>query len=110
MLERVAQRASAPSGSTELALARLTKPLQRKLTIGAVDDPLERDADRIAEQITQDSHAAPSHMAATNVLSRKCACGSSSTGSGSHTPTYSSRFAAADPSLSRHRLVTSRDR
>ena len=37
--------------------------LQRKLTIGASNDPLEQEADRIADQVL----AAPAHHALTSV-------------------------------------------
>lgn len=43
--------------------------IQRKLAVGAVDDPLEREADRIAESVV-----------AGSTLQRKCACGGSASG------------------------------
>jgi hypothetical protein len=55
--------------------AELRIPLQRKLAIGAVDDPLEREADRVAAQVMRmpDPAAATAGYSAP-VLRRKCAC------------------------------------
>jgi hypothetical protein len=47
-------------------------PLQAKLEVGSVDDPLERGADRVAWEITRDGSAAPA----------RCACGGVVDGSG----------------------------
>lgn len=69
--------------------AFLALGIQRKLSVGAVDDPLERKADRVAEQVmSRDGEASPPHAltAAPQVRSRrdpalaipavrrKCAC------------------------------------
>jgi hypothetical protein len=51
--------------------------LQPKLAIGPVDDPLEREADRLADEAIRTPDAAVSVTAATGRLSRKCtACAS----------------------------------
>ena len=71
------REAPSKKGSTG-APAGLPAFLQPKLRVGAIDDPLEREADRVAEQVTSSgspgiatSHAAPG-------IQRKCACGGSS--------------------------------
>jgi hypothetical protein len=48
--------------------------LQRKLAIGAVDDPLEREADRVAEQVMRMPEPAAVVSADAQVLLRKCPC------------------------------------
>lgn len=80
----------APGGSR---FARLPWPIQAKLEVGTVDDPLEREADRVAEQVMRMRDP----MASTNstargsssylqtgrpealeaTLQRKCSCGGS---------------------------------
>src|SRR5919109_4880018 len=51
-------------------------PIHYKLKVGAVDDPMEGEADRIAEQVMRLPE--PSRTgSAQGVLRRKCACGSS---------------------------------
>jgi hypothetical protein len=47
--------------------------LQPKLTVGDINDPLEREADRIADHVMQMPDAAPSIIAAPPEISRKCA-------------------------------------
>ena len=58
--------------------------LQRKLAIGAVDDPLEREADRAADAVmssgTLSSVRVASPATTRGAVQRKCACGGSSTG------------------------------
>ena len=50
-------------------------PMQRKLAIGSVSDPLEQEADRIADRVVQDrSGHAPTR---SNTSLRRCPCGSS---------------------------------
>jgi hypothetical protein len=48
-------------------------PLQRQLTVGPVDDPLEREADRVAAQVMRMPSPAPAISAAPILLRRKCA-------------------------------------
>jgi hypothetical protein len=48
-------------------------PLQRKLAIGAVNDPLEAEADAIADRVVGGSLASAPHFGAVAVR-RKCAC------------------------------------
>lgn len=47
--------------------------LQAKLEIGAVDDPLEREADAVADRVMGGTPAAPSLTSAPAALSRQCA-------------------------------------
>ena len=63
------RRFAAPVGS-ELAgvTARRARGLQARLEVGRSDDPLEHEADRVAERLT----AAPPGR-----LQRACACGGS---------------------------------
>ncbi len=51
-------------------------PLQRKLAIGSTTDPLETEADQVADQVMKMSASSPQLRgpAATPVLRRKCAC------------------------------------
>jgi hypothetical protein len=62
--------------------------LQRKLAVGAVDDPLEREADQVAEQVMAgNSPSAPGELGTgpevgseAYGVQRKCACGGSASG------------------------------
>ena len=47
--------------------------LQRKLAIGTVNDPLEREADRVAEQVIRMPAPAPVSRASSLQINRKCA-------------------------------------
>ncbi len=53
------------AASPETDNTPLYLPIQRKLTVGAVDDPLEKEADATAEQVMR--------MPATSFIQRKCA-------------------------------------
>jgi hypothetical protein len=57
----------------QAALRRLsrTAPIQCKLEIGAIDDPLEAEADRVADQVMRTPDAAAS-LSASPRISRKC--------------------------------------
>ena len=59
---------SAPEASVQLP-----GNIQRKLAIGAVDDPLEHEADRVADQVMRTPDPALSICAAPLQISRKCA-------------------------------------
>jgi hypothetical protein len=48
-------------------------PIQAKLDIGAVDDPLEREADRVADYVIRTPEPAPAMTSALPQVSRKCA-------------------------------------
>src|SRR5262245_19069010 len=54
-----------------------------ELTIGALDDPAERQADRMADRVMRMPDFAPAHdgrgagTTGVNLLRRKCACGGS---------------------------------
>jgi hypothetical protein len=65
MLRLLAQRAGATSNTPA--------PIQAKLNIGAVNDPLEHEADRVADQVMRMSATAVSAAAAPPQVSRKCA-------------------------------------
>jgi hypothetical protein len=81
MLERASLLKASPARITGPAHSRLAKPLQRKLRIGSVDDPLEREADRIAERIAHPPDLSSPITTSSNLaLSRKCTCGGSSQG------------------------------
>jgi hypothetical protein len=68
------------SASFERGVAPFTDPLiglpiQRKLAIGAVNDPLEAEADRMAEHIVSMSGGSPTSLKSdAHALRRKCAC------------------------------------
>src|ERR1700741_2327677 len=84
MQERLSLRRTSPAAKTGTPNQSLAKPLQRKLRIGMVDDPLERGADWIAERVAQ-TWGRRSHGSSTSgdlALRRKCACGGSSEGIG----------------------------
>jgi outer membrane protein OmpA-like peptidoglycan-associated protein len=54
-------------------LSRTTPHVQRKLQIGTVNDPLEAEADRVAEQVMRMSDPAISSTGPSHLLHRKCA-------------------------------------
>jgi hypothetical protein len=84
MQERVSLRRASPAAVVGTPTRWVAKPPQRKLRIGVVDDPLEREADWIAERVAQTSDRR-SHGSSTSgdlALRRKCACGGSSEGMG----------------------------
>jgi hypothetical protein len=86
-LARAAARAmpnrhfDATSGGPIFDLASITiepprLPLQRKLAIGASDDPLEREADRVADAVARSPGPVPAVASAVvPQVARKCACG-----------------------------------
>lgn len=70
--------ASGESGDSESTPRRtasaLPWPLQAKLVVGAVDDPLEREADRVAEQVMRmPEQAAATSISASSLSRHKCA-------------------------------------
>ncbi len=77
-----APRAAAPTRRADgffgnQAMLRRLSParigVQPKLEIGAVDDPLEREADRVADEVMRMPAPAPSFSDAPPQISRKCA-------------------------------------
>src|SRR5271157_3975680 len=54
-------------------LSRVQPRLQAKLEIGSASDPLEREAHRVANQVTNTAEPRSSLTAARAQLSRKCA-------------------------------------
>ena len=67
---------SEPNPSRSLRLMPLSFPLQRKLAIGETHDPLESEADRMADRVLRMTNpAAPvASSSAPPTLQRKCAC------------------------------------
>ena len=63
-----APRLTRPSSTT----ARPSFPLQAKLTVGAVDDPLEHEADRVADQVLRMRAPDIASPAARPQIRRKC--------------------------------------
>ena len=65
----------------EMVMAQPAFVLQRKLAVGRVDDPLENEADRVADQVMRmplsgvGASAAPPSVSGAAVLRRECACG-----------------------------------
>ncbi len=58
-LQRKTSNHAKPNGDTSLSVA---PAIQRKLTIGASDDPLEQEADRVANQVmVKPTHSVPSN-------------------------------------------------
>jgi hypothetical protein len=82
LLERLTERKPTSRLTQEPATRWVGLPLQRKLKLGPVDDPLEREADRIAEQITREPLSSPSTARSSPMLQRKCACGGTSASAG----------------------------
>ena len=67
-----------PGPAFDLARIELGAPplvLQRKLAVGTATDPLEAEADRIANEVMRGPDAAPAMATAPPRLARKCACG-----------------------------------
>ncbi len=68
---------------SDFATPSLPWPIQAKLEVGPVDDPLEREADQVAERVMRMSDpTAVTTGNSHNVLRRKCACGGSTDGGG----------------------------
>jgi hypothetical protein len=59
------------AGTVDRSLASL--PLQRKLLVGSINDPLEHEADRIADTVARVPSATPCTDCAPEQISRKCA-------------------------------------
>jgi hypothetical protein len=61
--------------TSSLLAPRLPNPIQAKFKVGAVDDPLEREAERVADQVMRMPQPLPNSAAAPigAILRRKCA-------------------------------------
>ena len=72
---------TAAPGTSHSSLSLPPLPLQRKLAIGATNDPLEHEADRVADRFCACPIPPPSHHSqrSHNSLRRKCSCGGSGT-------------------------------
>jgi hypothetical protein len=57
---------------SQVAAVQLSSRIQAKLILGPVDDPLEREADRIADEVMRMSDPAHSFTSAMPALRRKC--------------------------------------
>jgi hypothetical protein len=63
------------NGAPGAALAKpLPRPLQAKLQVGSVDDPLEREADRVADHVMRMPEAKSAPSSGAFALQRKCDC------------------------------------
>lgn len=62
-----------PSRSGALSNQAMQRRLQAKLTVGAVNDPLEREADALADRVMRMADPAPGVSASPPRISRKCA-------------------------------------
>lgn len=74
--EQLQKKEAGPQGATSEAPTGLHEPrllIQPKLKIGAVDDPMEQEADRVAEQVMRMADSAPALTSAAPQVSRKCA-------------------------------------
>jgi hypothetical protein len=79
--EQLLQRTIGNQAMLPLLAQRLPGYIQAKLKVGAVDDPLEHEADRVADQVMRmpEPSAAARPVVSSNVLGvqRKCSCGGS---------------------------------
>src|SRR6266853_3028612 len=66
-------RASRAQPSSPLAAAPLAGAVQAKLVVGDVNDPLEHEADRVADLVMRMDDSEPSMSAIPLQVSRKCA-------------------------------------
>ncbi len=67
------QASSRPQTAFNGSASALPGPIQAKLIVGRVDDPLEAEADRTADQVMSARQPGPSTPAPALRLSRKCA-------------------------------------
>jgi hypothetical protein len=67
------ERPNRPHAPSPIMARPLTGVMQAKLAIGSVDDPLEHEADRVADQVMRMPDPALSIASASVQLSRKCA-------------------------------------
>ena len=61
-----------PERPSPAPVPRLPGPIQRKLTVGQVDDPLEHEADRVADQVMRMPAPDVAMASAPLQVSRKC--------------------------------------
>ncbi|MDT5047339.1 MAG: hypothetical protein QOE48_5741 [Mycobacterium sp.] len=72
VLQRAVQTAARPSQVVALTLYPMPRALQPKLDIGPVDDPLEHEADRVADQVMRMPDPKLCAGAAPMQIARKC--------------------------------------
>jgi hypothetical protein len=65
-------RAYRPQPSSPLAATPLPGAIQAKLAVGQINDPLEHEANRVADQVMRMSDPAPSIATAPSQINRKC--------------------------------------
>jgi hypothetical protein len=65
-------RAYQPHPSSPLAATPLPGAIQAKLAVGQINDPLEHEADRVADQVMRMSNPTPSIATAPPQINRKC--------------------------------------
>ena len=65
-------RGDGPERPLFAPVPRLPGPIQRKLTVGQVDDPLEHEADRVADQVMRMPAPGAAITSAPPQISRKC--------------------------------------
>jgi hypothetical protein len=65
-------RSDRPQPSSPLAATPLPGAIQAKLAVGQVNDPLEHEADRVADQVMRMSDPAPSIATEPPQINRKC--------------------------------------
>jgi len=74
-------RANPSQGESSLTVPLPPGILQRRLDVGEVDDPLEREADRVAEHMTRmacpEAATRPPLSGGVPAVQRKCSCGGS---------------------------------
>jgi Domain of unknown function (DUF4157) len=58
---------------SQFPASRLPEPIQTKLKVGAIDDPLEHEADRVAEQVMRMPSRETALTSVAPQVSRKCA-------------------------------------
>src|SRR4051794_13007881 len=73
MLRRLARSTGRPDACNMSAAHQAPGAIQPKLMIGHTDDPLEHEADRVADQMMRMPYAAASVTCAPSQIHRKCA-------------------------------------
>ena len=71
------QRLQRAVGNRAMSSLLRSRVIQPKLTISQSDDPYEREADRVADQVmrmTEGQSLGSFGIASSNVVQRKCAC------------------------------------
>jgi hypothetical protein len=96
-----------PRSAGVAPVSSLLCPIQAKLDIGAVDNPLELEADRVAEQVTSMPTAENFPAVAPLQISHKCAARKEADNEPQKTPAGSPGAAACDAPASVERVLRS---